>query len=140
MPTLEVTEKTSNGYAKYVMPLALSSEVVLSSFLSASASHMQLTKAKTWQVHCLKYRVTAITGLREASQSTPDATVFLCALATILGLMIEDIIACTKEFSQLLNLAQFWTNNSGPFQDGPHEKATARFLLDQMQMYDYLRL
>lgn len=134
MPTLEVTETTANGYAKYVIPIALNSEIVLSSFLAASASHMQLTNSRTWAIHSLKYRVTAISGLREASKQQPDAALFLSALATILGLMIEDMIACTREFSKLLNLAEFWTSNSHVYRDQLESKAAARFLLDQMQM------
>lgn len=136
MPTVEITEAAQRGYAKFVMPMAMNDEMVLSAYLAASASHMQLYSEATWATRNPSYRLAAIAGLGQAAaQPAHDADHILRALATILGLMIADIIACNKEHEGLLNLAKFWTDKTCHWHPGSHEAEARHFLLDQIQMY-----
>jgi hypothetical protein len=111
--------------------------MVLSSLLAASASHIQLLRGTNTITHRLRYRSAAFTELQQASiVAQTDPTVTLAALATILGLLIDDMVAYSKDFSTLLDLARFWLNKDCACYRGDRERATHRFLLNQFQMYD----
>lgn len=133
IPTLDVTESTTQGYVKHILPLAFNNPMVRSAFLAASASHIQIAQGARTMVDRLSYRSTAIAELRHVS-ARPETD--SCApLATILGLMIDDMICGHRECPALLKLAEFWVHKNGPFSTDPNEKATRRFLLDQVQLY-----
>lgn len=107
--------------------------MVRSAFLAASASHIQIAQGAKTMVDRLSYRSTAIAELRHVS-ARPETD--SCApLATILGLMIDDMICGHRECPALLKLAEFWVHKDSPFSTDPSEKATRRFLLDQVQLY-----
>ncbi|KAH0494611.1 hypothetical protein TgHK011_001227 [Trichoderma gracile] len=131
IPTLDVTESTNQGYAKHILPLAFEHRMVRSSLLAASASHIQITQGARSTVDRLNYRSTAISELRQMS-ATPE-TDSSAPLATILGLMIDDMICGHRECPALLKLAEFWVRRDCPLSDKPSEKATHRFLQDQVQ-------
>ncbi|KAJ3492693.1 hypothetical protein NLG97_g5208 [Lecanicillium saksenae] len=136
IPTLEITEAAQCGYEKFVMPLAIHHEMVISAYLAASASHLQLYSAGTWAMHNPKYRLAAIAGLGEAArENAPEASHILHALTAILGLMIADMISCNKEHRGFLRLAQFWSDKPCYWRPGAHETLARHFLLDQIQMY-----
>ena len=80
----------------------------------------------------LNYRSAAISELRQIA-ATPE-TDSSAPLATIWGLMIDDMICGHRECPALLKLAEFWVRKECPFSDNPAEKATRRFLLDQVQL------
>ncbi|PTB43704.1 hypothetical protein M441DRAFT_136082 [Trichoderma asperellum CBS 433.97] len=132
IPTLDVTESTTQGYVKHILPLAFNNPMVRSAFLAASASHIQIAQGAKTMVDRLRYRSTAIAELRHVSaQPETDS----CApLATILGLMIDDMICGHRECPALLKLAEFWIHKDSPFSTDPGEKATLKFLLDQVQL------
>ncbi|EHK49310.1 hypothetical protein TRIATDRAFT_92385 [Trichoderma atroviride IMI 206040] len=116
IPTLDVTESTTQG----------------SAFLAASASHIQIAQGAKTMVDRLSYRSAAIAELRHVS-ARPETD--SCApLATILGLMIDDMICGHRECPALLKLAEFWVHKDSQFSTDPGEKATRRFLLDQVQL------
>ncbi|PTB67750.1 hypothetical protein BBK36DRAFT_1168125 [Trichoderma citrinoviride] len=131
IPTLDVTESTNQGYAKHILPLAFEHQMVRSSLLAASASHIQITQGAKFMVDRLNYRSAAISELRQIA-ATPE-TDSSAPLATILGLMIDDMICGHRECPALLKLAEFWVRKECPFSDNAAEKATRRFLLDQVQ-------
>ncbi|KAL7949763.1 hypothetical protein V8C42DRAFT_220584 [Trichoderma barbatum] len=132
IPTLDVTESTNQGYSKHILPLAFKHQMVRSSLLAASASHIQITQGSKSMVDRLNYRSTAIAELRQIS-ARPE-TDSSAPLATILGLMIDDMICGHRECPALLKLAEFWVRKDCPFSTNPTEKATRRFLLDQVQL------
>lgn len=133
IPTLDVTESTTQGYVKHILPLAFNNPMVRSAFLAASASHIQIAQGAKTMVDRLSYRSTAIAELRHVS-ARPETD--SCApLATILGLMIDDMICGHRECPALLKLAEFWVHKDSPFSTEPGGKATRRFLLDQVQLY-----
>ncbi|KAK4062478.1 transcriptional regulator family: Fungal Specific TF [Trichoderma aggressivum f. europaeum] len=132
IPTLDVTESTNQGYSKHILPLAFKHQMVRSSILAASASHIQITQGSKSMVDRLNYRSTALAELRQIS-ARPE-TDSSAPLATILGLMIDDMICGHRECPALLKLAQFWVRKDCPFSTDPAEKATRRFLLDQVQL------
>ncbi|KAL7929220.1 hypothetical protein V8C35DRAFT_201013 [Trichoderma chlorosporum] len=132
IPTLDVTESTNQGYSKHIIPLAFENQMVRSSLLAASASHIQVTQGSKSMVDRLNYRSTAIAELRQIS-ARPE-TDSSAPLATILGLMIDDMICGHRECPALLKLAEFWVRKDCPFSTDPAEKATRRFLLDQVQL------
>ncbi|KAH8130484.1 hypothetical protein LI328DRAFT_153130 [Trichoderma asperelloides] len=132
IPTLDVTESTTQGYVKHILPLAISNPMIRSAFLAASASHIQIAQGAKTMVDRLSYRSTAIAELRHVS-ARPETD--SCApLATILGLMIDDMICGHRECPALLKLAEFWVHKDSPFSTDPGEKATLKFLLDQVQL------
>lgn len=133
IPTLDVTESTTQGYVKHILPLAFNNPMVRSAFLAASASHIQIAQGAKTMVDRLSYRSTAIAELRHVS-ARPETD--SCApLATILGLMIDDMICGHRECPALLKLAEFWVHKDCHFSTDPGEKATRKFLLDQVQLY-----
>lgn len=135
VPTLRLAETYSGGYMKYYLPLALNSKMVMSSLLTVSASHMQLLQLRNIAVHRYIYRSITFTELQQASsEQDPNHVLPLLALASILGLLIEDIIAGTAEFPALLRMTQFWICRDHFHNYGPQEKTTLRFLLDQIQL------
>ncbi|KAL6910086.1 hypothetical protein GGI43DRAFT_826 [Trichoderma evansii] len=132
IPTLDVTESTTQGYVKHILPLTFNNPMVRSAFLAASASHIQIAQGAKTMVDRLSYRSTAIAELRHVS-ARPETD--SCApLATILGLMIDDMICGHRECPALLKLAEFWVHKDSPFSTNPGEKATRKFLLDQVQL------
>lgn len=133
IPTLDVTESTNQGYSKHILPLAFKHQMVRSSILAASASHIQITQGSKSMVDRLNYRSTALAELRQIS-ARPE-TDSSAPLATILGLMIDDMICGHRECPALLKLAEFWVRKDCPFSTDATEKATRRFLLDQVQLY-----
>jgi hypothetical protein len=134
IPTLEVTETASSGYARHIVPLALESDMVRHSLLAISASQMQATQA-TMSAKSLRYRSAAISGLQNASrQPRMDNISALSTLATILGLLIDDMINENKEYATLIKLADSWINLYPINQDRSQEKLR-KFLFDQIQMY-----
>lgn len=132
IPTLDVTESTNQGYSKHILPLAFKHQMVRSSILAASASHIQITQGSKSMVDRLNYRSTALAELRQIS-ARPE-TDSSAPLATILGLMIDDMICGHRECPALLKLAEFWVRKDCPFSTDDTEKATRRFLLDQVQL------
>jgi hypothetical protein len=133
-PTLDVTDAAGHGYAKHIVPLALESEMVRNALLAASASQMKGTQA-AMAVKSLGYRSAAIRGLQQASKELQiDTKSALLTLATILGLLIDDVMSQNKDFLALVGLADSWTSLNPPTNDRSHIPLR-QFLLDQIQMY-----
>ncbi|KAL3465838.1 hypothetical protein BJX64DRAFT_251997 [Aspergillus heterothallicus] len=135
VPSLEVTRAATDGYIKHIVPLALNSEMVMSSLLAASAIHIQVERTSNPTVCALKYRSTAVVNLRQASlrpHANSDARDTIFALSTILGLFIEDIISGNKEFPMLLKLATFWMSSNAC--SDPDAIAVHCFLTEQINL------
>ncbi|KAH8820698.1 hypothetical protein F5884DRAFT_745045 [Xylogone sp. PMI_703] len=132
-PTLDATELARNGYTKHIVPLSLESDMVRNALLAASASQMQTTR-RTMMPRSLGYKSAAIRGLQQASQQlATDISSALLTLATILGLLIDDMINDNREFPVLLKLADSWTTLN-PSDNNRSNDPLGRFILDQIQM------
>lgn len=133
-PTLDVSQSSGNGYARHIIPLSIESDMVRNALLATSASQIHVIRG-SMAVRSLGYRAIAIRGLREASQQPfTDARQALFTLATILGLLIDDMINETKDFPALVKLADSWIVLN-PTKD-KQDDAFRQFMLDQIQMYD----
>lgn len=108
--------------------------MVRNALLAASASQMKGTQA-AMAVKSLGYRSAAIRGLQQASKELQiDTKSALLTLATILGLLIDDVMSQNKDFLALVRLADSWTSLNPPTNDRSHIPLR-QFLLDQIQMY-----
>jgi hypothetical protein len=117
-----------------MLPLAIESEMVRNALLAASASQMKGIQA-TMILKSLGYRAAAIRGLQQASKELPADTEFApLILATILGLLIDDMINENEDFSPLVKMAHSWTKLNPSSNNGSHNPLR-RFLLGQIQMY-----
>lgn len=136
MPSLEITESSNYGYAQHVIPLAMNNQMVRHAILAASAGHLEITQASKVSLGALEYRSAAIAGLREASHHPPsDPLSRLSILATILGLLVDDMISGQKEFQTLIGLANSWDQLSLPLGSTSSEADSREFLQDQIQVY-----
>ncbi|GAD91484.1 conserved hypothetical protein [Paecilomyces variotii No. 5] len=134
IPTLELTDTATRGYAEHVIPLALSSRLVLNSLLAASASYIEIARSGRSSIGRLRYKSSAIKELRQIStHGQTDLTTHLIALTAILGLLIEDMISSNRDFPVLLKLAQFWISTSSRTVD-LENKTTRLFLVEQIQL------
>lgn len=135
IPTLSLAEMCRRGYIDCFVHLALSSRMVLSSLLAASASHIQITHFRELAVHRFKYRSITFANLQQASiQREPGPTLPLLAVSAILGLLIDFNIAGTGELPALFHTAQFWVRINHNHSRGLREKTKLCFLLDQIQI------
>lgn len=135
MPSLEITESSNYGYAQHVIPLAMNNQMVRHAILAASAGHLEITQASKVSLGALEYRSAAIAGLREASHHPPsDPLSRLSILATILGLLVDDMISGQKEFQTLIGLANSWDQLSLPLGSTSSEADSREFLQDQIQV------
>jgi hypothetical protein len=129
-----LTEAISHGYAKHIVPLAMESDMVRNALLAASASQMKGAQG-AMRFKSLAYRSAAIQGLQKTSkelQSDPKSALF--TLATILGLLVDDMINENKDFPALVRLADSCTALN-PFSNDQSNNPLHLFLLDQIQMY-----
>jgi Fungal specific transcription factor domain len=130
-----VTERISHGYAKHIVPLAIENDMVRNALLAASAS--QIGAHRKMRFQSLAYRSAAIRGLQQISkelQMHPESALF--TLATILGLLIDDIINENKDFPALVKLADSCLAMS-PFGNDQSQAPLRQFILNQIQMYDF---
>jgi hypothetical protein len=142
-PSLSLTEASGSDYASRIIPLALSDEAVQNSFLTASASHARATRAAYRTTDILNYRSAAIKGLRkksaEIAETFDGAGTAVFILATILGLLIDDMINSSKEYPILIKLVDSWMRMYR-CSIQKQEESLIKFLLDQIQMYASLLL
>ena len=135
IPTLSLTENVSAGYASYLLPLAMRDKMALCSVLAVSASHIRLSRTDISSARSFEYRSIAILGLQKAALASDSApSMPLTALATILGLLIDDMITCSREFSVLVKLTSFWAVKHRSLNRTSDETAAFHFLLDQISM------
>ncbi|CAH0027617.1 unnamed protein product [Clonostachys rhizophaga] len=135
MPSLEITESSNYGYAQHVIPLAMNNQMVRHAILAASAGHLEITQASKVPLGALEYRSAAISGLREASHHSPsDPLSRLSILATILGLLVDDMISGHQDFQTLIGLANSWDQLSLPLGSTSSEVDSREFLQDQIQV------
>ncbi|KAE9370972.1 hypothetical protein N431DRAFT_485060 [Stipitochalara longipes BDJ] len=130
-PTLDVTETASHGYAKHIIPLAMESDMVRNALLAASASQKGAQSAMRFK--SLVYRSAAIRGLQQTSKELQKLPTALFTLATILGLLIDDMINENKDFPALVKLADSCIALN-PFSDDQSHAPLLQFILDQIQM------
>ncbi|KAM0417084.1 hypothetical protein ACHAPT_012922 [Fusarium lateritium] len=136
IPSLSLTQDVRDGYTKYILPLAVDDKMAFSSILAASASHTRLSRAAISVVHQLKYRSTAFVGLQTvAHTSEMTSSVSLAALTTLLGLLIDDMITCSREFPALVQLTSYWARMGASLRHSPEQKAMRQFLLDQILLF-----
>lgn len=135
IPRLDLIEGDVDGYGKHFMPLAFNNEMVMCSLLAASAGHLQMTGAAKLAVGRLQYRSRAFASLRQAeNQLAGDHLICLMALATIMGLLIDDMIVGNREHATLLKLADFWVTVKCPRGERSDNRMTHVFLTDQLQL------
>jgi hypothetical protein len=134
IPTINLTETLRSGYAKHLIPLALENDMVRNAILAFSASQIHATGAATI-ARPQMYRSAAIKGLRDAStQVRTDNDSALMTLATIFGLLLDDMINENKDFPTLVRLADSWIKLNPTSENQRHE-GHRKFLLDQIQMF-----
>ncbi|KAJ5605322.1 hypothetical protein N7510_010476 [Penicillium lagena] len=133
-PSLNLTEASTNDYVNHIIPLVMSNETVQNSFLAASASHIQAIRGTYSTVEIVKYRSAAVRGLQKVSTERFSDSDSVSALATILGLLIDDIISGTREYPTLVRLVDSWARMSISHKQKSSE-VLVQFLLDQIQMY-----
>ncbi|KAH8799136.1 hypothetical protein F5884DRAFT_742713 [Xylogone sp. PMI_703] len=132
-PTLDITESPGNGYAKHILPLSLESDMVRNAILAVSASQMQANR-KVMALRSLEYRSAALRELQRCPQKrSADTSATLMALATILALLIDDMISESKDLAALVRLADSWNIMNPSNNDRSHE-SLREFMLDQIQM------
>jgi len=108
--------------------------MVRNALLAASASQMKGAQG-AMRFKSLVYRSAAIQGLQKTSkelQTDPKSTLF--TLATILALLIDDMINENKDFPALVRLADSCTAMN-PFSNDQSHNPLRLFLQDQIQMY-----
>jgi hypothetical protein len=135
IPTLDLTEGSVDGYGKHFMPLAFNNKMVMCSVLAASASHLQMAGAAKMAVGRLQYRSRAFASLQQAeNQLAGEQIICLMALATIMGLLIDDMIGGNREHATLLKLADFWVSVKCPRGHKSDNRITHVFLKEQLQL------
>ncbi|KAH8812781.1 hypothetical protein F5884DRAFT_786385 [Xylogone sp. PMI_703] len=139
IPTLDLMDNGSKGYADILLPLAYDNVMVRYALLAVSASYIRLSQP-TIAVQALQFQSKAIEGLKYASiSSSNNATSSASSLATILLLLINDMINGNKEFSTLMQLADTWITVNRYYFNRPNEPLN-KFLLQQVQMLRLLVL
>lgn len=111
--------------------------MVRNAILTVSASQIRANQ-KIMAVKSLEYRSAALRGLQRASHQPPmDARSALLTLATILGLLIDDMVNESRDFSALVKLADSW-NIMNCTDNGRSNEPLRQFMLDQIQMYSFV--
>lgn len=98
----------SNGYRALLLPLACSDDLVRSATLAASANQLRFQRPKLAHL-ASKFQSTAIEKLSVFSRAeTASGATRSAVLATIILLLITDMMNGGHQFHLLLNMAKSW--------------------------------
>ncbi len=119
-----------NGYRDLILPMTEQDETVRNAIMATSASHLSLHH-KEWSAAACKYRMAAIHGLNQRTNPSSAHP----SLATMVILLIEEMIAVRTDFPILLRMIRSFVEMQG----GPETLETTkptplgRFLMQQIR-------
>jgi hypothetical protein len=119
-----------NGYRDLILPMTEQDETVRNAIMATSASHLSLHH-KEWSAAACKYRMAAIHGLNQ--RTTPSSA--HPSLATMVILLIEEMIAVRTDFPILLRMIRSFVEMQGGPETLETTKPTSlsRFLMQQIR-------
>lgn len=137
-PTLVNFDGPSNGYRSLILPLACDAKLVRFALLAASANHLRFKRPKL-QSLALTFQSIAIEKLAVASRAADqDVTMKTTVFATIILLLITDMMNGGLQFPLLCNMAKSWIeatdDGTCPKTRQAHRSDMEVFLLEQFDM------
>lgn len=137
-PTLVVFDGPSNGFRCHILPLAWDNELVRHALLALSANHMRFKRLQLLPL-ALAFQSMAIEQLSAISKTdNPDGDMRVTVLATIILLLITDMINGGPQFHLLFGMVTSWIDatNCGfvPLMHRTHHSDMEIFLLGQFDM------
>lgn len=119
-----------NGYRDLILPMTEQDETVRNAIMATSASHLSLHH-KEWSAAACKYRMAAIHGLNQRTNLSSAHP----SLATMVILLIEEMIAVRTDFPILLRMIRSFVEMQGGPETLETTKPTALscFLMQQIR-------
>ena len=122
-----------NGFRAILLPLACEHELVRYALLASSANHLRLKKPELAPA-ATRYQTTAIASLRGAANATQGQIhTGATTLATIVLLLVNDMVTGCHDFRLLIGMAKSWILAFGDTRDSG-EKPLIQFLKEQINL------
>lgn len=136
-PTMVPIDGPRNGFRTILLPLACEHELVRYALLASSANHLRLKKPELAPA-ATRYQTTAIASLRGAANATQgQINTGATTLATIVLLLVNDMVTGCCDFRLLIGMAKSWILAFGDTQDS-REKPLIQFLKEQINFMELM--
>lgn len=136
-PTMVPIDGPRNGFRTILLPLACEHELVRYALLASSANHLRLKKPELAPA-ATRYQTAAIASLTGAANITQGQIhTGATTLATIVLLLVNDMVTGCHDFRLLIGMAKSWILAFGDAQN-PEDEPVVRFLKEQINFMELM--